>query len=210
MDSIMTSLANDSCFASVLEHDLCPMWSIFSHLYQLGKFADLVNYAVFIFDVAKFTGACYESSYHLPPLIAGLDGNTIDQNGLLVSHQGDASELSDQRFLALTSIQGGLEARSLTVRCLDSSSETFRHCSGGAVIFGCQRVGQRLLDAPFVSAEPGHIHSKQIVLDKAPIFVLIGLHDGIIRAGCQREASQRFSPLSIQSDLLFHHVSWDS
>src|SRR5947199_5312212 len=111
------------------------MWSIFSHLYQLGKFADLVNYAVFIFDLAKFTCACYESSYHLPSLIASFDGNTIDQDGLFVSHQGDASELSDQRFLAMTSLQGGLETRSLTVGCLDSGSEAFGHSSGRAVIF---------------------------------------------------------------------------
>jgi len=156
----MAGLANDQGFASVLEHDVGPVWAIFSHLYQVSKFADLVNDAVFIFDVAEFTGPCYESSYHLPSLIAGLDGNVIDQNSLFVSHQGDTSELSDQRFLAMASFQGGLEARSLTVRCLDNGSETFGHRSGGAVIFGCQSVGQGLLDGPFVSAEPGHIHSR--------------------------------------------------
>ena len=82
MDGRMTSLANDQCFAPILEHDVCPRGSIFSHVNKVGQFADLVNHALFIFDLAEFTGACYESTYHLPSLIAGLDGNVIDQNSL--------------------------------------------------------------------------------------------------------------------------------
>ena len=64
MDSIMTGLANDQRFASVLEHDMCPRRPIFSHINKVSQFADLVNHTLFIFDLAEFTGARYESSYH--------------------------------------------------------------------------------------------------------------------------------------------------
>ena len=185
MDSMMTGLASDQGFASVLEHDLRPVWSIFFHLYQFSQLADLVNHAVFIFDLAEFTGTYYESSYHLPSLIAGLDGNVIDQDGLFVSHERNAPKPGHQRFFAAASLQRCLETRSWTMRCLNGGSEAFGHGSGGATIFGCQCVGQGLLDAPFIPAEPGYIDSEQIVLDKAPIFILIGVQNGIIRAGGQ-------------------------
>lgn len=176
----MTSLANDQCFAPVLEHDVCPGRSIFSHVSKVGKFANLVNDALFIFDVAQFTGVCYESAYDLLSLIAGLDGKVIDQDGLPVSYKRNASELCDQWFLAAPSWQGSLETRSLSVWSLNGGSEAFGHGSGGAAIFGRQGVSQGLQDDPSVSAEPGNIDGEQIVLDKASIFVLIRSQDGII------------------------------
>jgi hypothetical protein len=180
MDGIVTSLANDKCFAPVFEHDMCPRRSIFSHVTKVGKFANLVNDTLFIFDVAEFTGACYESAYHLLSLIAGLDGKAINQDGLSVSYERDASELCNQRFLPTTSWQGSLEACSLSMEGLNGGSEAFGHRSGRAAIFGRQGVGQGLEDDPSVSAEPGDIDSEQIVLDEALIFVLIGPQDGII------------------------------
>jgi hypothetical protein len=180
MDGIMTSLANDQCFAPILEHDVCPRGSIFSHVNKVGQFADLVNHALFIFDLAEFTGACYESTYHLPSLIADLGGKAINQDGLSVSYERNTSELCNQRFLPTSSWQGSLKARSLSMRCLNGGSEAFGHGSGRAAIFGRQGMGQGLEDDPSVSAEPGNIDGEQIVLDEAPIFVLIGSQDGII------------------------------
>src|SRR5580765_6213027 len=180
MDGIMTGLANDQRFAPVLEHNVCPRRSIFPHVTKVGKFANLVNHTLFIFDLAEFTGACYESAYHLPSLIADLDGKAIDQDSLSVSYEWDTSELCNQRFLATTSWQGSLEACSLSMRGLNGGSEAFGHRSGRTAIFGRQGVGQGLLNDPSVSAEPGDINSKQIVLDEAPIFVLIGPQDAII------------------------------
>jgi hypothetical protein len=206
----MTGLANDQRFASVLKHNLRPMRPIFSHCYKFGKFTYLVNHAVFIFDLAEFTRACCESSYHLPSLIAGLDGNVIDQDGFSVSHQRNTPEPGHQRFLATASLQRRLEARSLTVRCLNSGSQAFDHSSGGAAICGCQGVSQGLLDGPFIPVEPGYIDSEQIVLYQSPIFILIRLQDDIIRAGSQRVAAQRFSPLLIELSFLFDHFDGDT
>ena len=44
---MMTGLADDEGFALFLQHDLRPMWSIFSHSYKFGKSAYLVNHAIF-------------------------------------------------------------------------------------------------------------------------------------------------------------------
>ena len=176
----MTGLANDERFAPVLEHDVRPGRSIFPHIDKVGKFADLVNHALFVFDLAQFTGACYESTYHLPSLIADLDGKAINQDSLSVSYERDASELCNQRFLPTASWQGSLEACSLSMRGLNGGSEAFGHRSGCAAIFGRQGVSQGLEDDPSVSAEPADIDSEQIVLDEAPIFILIRSQDGII------------------------------
>ncbi len=74
----MTGLANDEGLASFLEHNACPMRSIFSHLCKVSKFTDLVNDAVFIFESTEFTGACNEFSYNLLSLIANDRGDLID------------------------------------------------------------------------------------------------------------------------------------
>ena len=34
----MTGLTNDKGFASSLEHDLCPLWSLFPHVGKISKF----------------------------------------------------------------------------------------------------------------------------------------------------------------------------
>ncbi len=206
----MTGWANDQGFASFLEHDLRPLRSIFSHRCQFGKFAYLVNHALFVFDGTEFTGACYESSHYLPSLIASHAGCSINHYGFVVPHQRNSAKAGHQRLLATTSKQRCLKALSRAVRCLDGGLEAFCHPLGGAAIFCCQRVGQGLLNDPFVPSQPRHIAGEQIVLDEAPIFVLIGFQDGIIRAGGQRESSQRFSSLSIDGDFLFHHFFWDA
>ncbi len=137
----MTGLANDRGFTSSLEHDLRPVWSIFSHLCQFGQSAYMVNHTVFIFDVTEFTPACYESSYYLLLLIGHGRGILINQYGLCVSDQGNTPKLGHQRFLALTSHQRCLKALSRAVRCLGDGLETFGHGSGGAALCGCQCVG---------------------------------------------------------------------
>ena len=206
----MTGLANDEGFASFLEHDLRPRWSIFSHLCKFGKSAYLVDYALFIFDGTEFTGACYESSHHPPSLIASHGGYSINHYGFFISHQRNSAKPSNERFLATTSKQLCLKALSRAVRRLDDGLEAPCHSLGGAAIFCCQCVGQGLLNDPFVPTQPGHIAGEQIVLDEAPIFVLIRLQDGIIRAGGQRESPQWFSSLSIGGDFLLHHFFWDA
>src|SRR5260370_19547689 len=105
MDSMMTGLASDQGFASVLEHDLRPVWSIFFHLYQFSQLPDWVNHAVFIFDLAEFTGTYYESSDHLPSLIAGLDWNVIDPHSLFISHARNAPKARYPRFFDVVSLQ---------------------------------------------------------------------------------------------------------
>lgn len=101
----MTGLANDEGFASFLEHDLRPRWSIFTHLCKLGKSAYLVDYALFIFDGTEFTGACYESSHHPPSLIASHGGYSINHYGFFISHQRNSAKPSNERFLATPSNQ---------------------------------------------------------------------------------------------------------
>ena len=206
----MTGLANDQGFASPLEHDLRPVRSIFSHLCKLGKSAYLVNHTVVIFDFTEFAPACYESSYYLLLLIVDWSGILIDKDGVLVSYQGYAAKPGHQRLLATTSNQRCLKALSRAVWRLDDGLEASCHSLGGAAILCCQCVGQGLLDDPFIPTQPGHIAGQQIVLDKAPIFVLIGFQDGIIRAGGQRESPQGFSSLSIVRELLFHHFFWNA
>ncbi len=201
----MTSLANDQGFASVLEHDLRPKGLIFSHRGQIGKSAHLMNHALLVFDGAEFAGARYESSDHLPSFIDNHGGYLINQDSLWVSYQRNSPKPGHERFLAVASLQRCLQARSWTMRGVNSGSEALGHSSGGTVIFSCERVSQGLLDNPSVSIQPGNIGGEQIVLDKASIFVLIGFQDGIIGAGSQRETPQRFPCVSVGRDLLSHH-----
>src|SRR5947207_14068098 len=84
MDSMMTGLTNDKGFASSLEHDLCPLWSLFPHVGKIGKFADLMNHTTFVFDSAYFTFAGDESSYHLLSDVSNRVRDLIDHNGLFV------------------------------------------------------------------------------------------------------------------------------
>src|SRR5260221_394729 len=121
----MTGWANDQGFASFLEHDLRPMRSIFSHRCQFGKFAYLVNHALFVFDSTEFTGACYESSHYLPSLIASHAGYSINHYGFVVSHQRNSAKAGHQRLLATTSKQRCLKALSRAVRRLDGAWKRF-------------------------------------------------------------------------------------
>src|SRR2546425_8205489 len=206
----MTSLANDQGFASVIKHDLRPKGSIFSHRGKFGKSAHLVNDALLVFDGAEFTSARYESSDHLPSLIGDHGGYLINQDSLWVSYQRDSPKPGNQWFLAVVALQLCFKALSRTMRSINESLEALGHGSGGTVIFSCKRMSQGLLDNPSLSTQPGNIGGEQIVLDKAPVFVLTSSQDGIIGAGCQRETPQRFSCLSVGRDLLSHHFFGDA
>jgi len=162
-----------------------------------------VNDAVFVFESTEFTGACNEFPYDLLSLIANNRGDLIDQDSLFISYERNPTKSSDQRFLSVTSWQCCLEAFPLPMRGVNGALKTFCYSSGGAAIFGCHRVGQGLLNNPFIVAQPGDVDGKLIVLDKTPIFVLVCFQDGIIGAGGQMESSQRFSSLSIRRELLF-------
>ncbi len=140
MDGVMTGRANDQGFPLFLEHDLCPRRSIFPHRCKFVQFAHLVNHALFIFDGTEFTGTCYESSHHLLFLIAHHGRDSINQYRFWVSHERNSAKPGHQRVLATTSDAFCLKALSGAVRRLDDGLETFCHPSGGAVIFGCQRV----------------------------------------------------------------------
>jgi len=97
------------------------------------------------------------------------------------------------------------------MRGLNGGSEAFGHRSGRAAIFGRQGVGQGLEDDPSVSAEPGDIDSEQIVLDEAPIFVLIGPQDGYnLKQQASESRRSGFPPRRYKSGLLFTTSFWDS
>ncbi len=100
MNGVVAGLANDEGFASSFQHDLCPVWSPFSHVFQVCQFADMVNDTVLTFDRTQFAGARYESSYHLLLFIANGDGESINQDSLLPVFERNTAESGNQRFLS--------------------------------------------------------------------------------------------------------------
>jgi hypothetical protein len=108
MNGVVAVLANDECFASSLYHDLCPVWSSFSHAFQVCKFADMVNDSVLTFDRTKFACARSESSYHLLLFIANGDWESINQDSLFLVFERNPAERGNHRFLSACALFGDL------------------------------------------------------------------------------------------------------
>jgi hypothetical protein len=106
MNGVMAGLANDECFASSLQHDLCEVGSSFSHAFQVYKFADMVNDSVLTFDRTKFACARYESSYHLLLFIANGEWESINQDSLFLVFERTSAESGNQRFLSACALFG--------------------------------------------------------------------------------------------------------
>src|SRR5947209_1899724 len=136
MNGVMAGLANDECFASSFQHDVCPVWSSFSHAFQVCKFADVVNNTVLIFDQTQFAFARYESPYHLLLFIANGNGESINQNGLFLVFERDTSEGGNQGFLPAFALFGDLEASSNAIRSLNERMIAMNHCLLTLAIFG--------------------------------------------------------------------------
>lgn len=100
MNSVVAGLANDKRFAPSLQHDLCPVWALSSHVFQVCKFADMVNRTVLTSDRTEFACARYESSYHLLLFIADGGWESINQDGLVLLFERDSSEGGNQGFLS--------------------------------------------------------------------------------------------------------------
>jgi hypothetical protein len=100
MNGVVAGLANDKRFASSLQHDLCPVWPLSSQVFQVCKFADMVNRAVLTSDRTEFACARYESSYHLLLFIADGGWESIHQDGLVLLFERDTSEGSNQGVLS--------------------------------------------------------------------------------------------------------------
>ena len=106
MNGVVAGLANDECFASSFQHDLCPVWSSFSHAFQVCQFADMVNGSVLTFDHTKFAFARYEASYPLLLFIANGGWKSINPNGLFLVGERDTPKGGNQGFLPAFALFG--------------------------------------------------------------------------------------------------------
>jgi hypothetical protein len=92
---MMAGRANDQGFASLLEHDLGPVGSIFSHAFEGSQCLYLVDHPLLVFEGTEFTDRCQEPSFHLLLLVTDDYGSRITQDSFAISSQSNTAKAGE-------------------------------------------------------------------------------------------------------------------
>ncbi len=204
----MTGLANHQRFTSPLFHDVCPArhMSLFVGV-QIGHLTDVVNLA-FSHQVTEFASVSAESLRDLLAFRLVESRSCIHENGLFLPFERDTTKSGNQRCFPARSFHRDLKAPPHAIRSINGGLVSAKEFADVGLVFGCQRMEKRLLHIPSEFVEPRDVTGKLIVLDKAAVFDLVPVHNGIIILGREVHTPGWFPSLFVEGAFLFHDIGW--
>lgn len=172
---------------------------------QISHLMDVVNLA-FSHQVTEFASVSAESLRDLLALRLVESWSCIHENGLFLPFERDTTKSGNQRFLPVCSFHPYLKAPPLAIRGINGGLVSAKEVVDAGLVFGCQRMEKRLLHIPSERVEPRDVAGELIVLDKAAIFDLIPIYDGIIILEREVHTPGWFASLFVEGAFLFHDI----